>query len=80
MSKSLTMKNLLFFLLISLPFLNTSAQRTCASMEVLQQQLLEDPDYQNRIDAIEAHTAAYVAHHEHGEDGCGCGGSCSCQN
>ncbi|MBL7787187.1 MAG: fibronectin type III domain-containing protein [Chitinophagales bacterium] len=62
------MKNLLFFLLISLPFLNTSAQRTCASMEVLQQQLLEDPDYQNRLDAIEVHTAAYVAHHEHSQD------------
>ncbi|HNL07510.1 MAG TPA: hypothetical protein PKH93_08050, partial [Chitinophagales bacterium] len=37
-------------------------------MEVLQQQLLEDPDYQNRLDAIEVHTTAYVAHHEHSQD------------
>jgi hypothetical protein len=36
------------------------ARRSCASYEVLQQQLQDDPSYQKRLDEIEAFTANYI--------------------
>ncbi len=37
--------------------------RTCGSVDVLNQQLAADPNLQQRRDAIEQQTAAYIAHH-----------------
>ncbi len=48
--------------------LSTSAmaQRNCSSMDVLQRQLEEDPKRAAKLDAIEAHTAAYLENLDRG--------------
>jgi hypothetical protein len=43
------------------------AQRNCGSMDNLNNQLLQDPTMQDRMEQIEQHTQNYAAHHQHGE-------------
>lgn len=43
-------------------------KRNCASYEVLQRQLLEDPGYQSRLDEIEAFTSNYISLQKTGSD------------
>lgn len=55
-------------LLFSMLFLVVFAQeRSCASMEVLQQQLAQDPEMAARMEAIERHTQQF--HHDHDHEG-----------
>ncbi len=69
MKKHLFIK-LLATLLLAMLFIPVFAQeRNCATMEVLEQQLLQDPDLANRMEAIERHTQEFT--HQHAEDGSG---------
>ena len=62
--------NLLATLLLAMPAIVGFAQdRTCSTMEILEQQLLQDPDQATRMEAIERHTEDFI--HEHAADGSG---------
>lgn len=59
------------FATLLLLFLSTAVlfaqDRNCGSMNVLEQQLLQDPDMANRMEAIERHTEHYVRTHQEGD-------------
>jgi len=58
------MKHFLLFALLA--FITSSTlqaqQRNCASMEVLEELMQQDPGYQQRMEAIEQHTNNFISH------------------
>ncbi|MDZ4679617.1 MAG: fibronectin type III domain-containing protein [Saprospiraceae bacterium] len=62
--------NLLATLLLAIfATVGFSQERGCATMEVLEQQLLQNPDQADQMEAIERHTEDFI--HQHAEDGSG---------
>ena len=67
MEKQLFTKLMATLLLAMFAFTGFAQDRSCATMEVLEQQLLQDPHQAARMEAIERHTEDFI--HEHAADG-----------
>lgn len=69
MKRQLHTRLLATLLLAMLATISFSQERTCSTMEVLEQQLLQYPDQAIRMEAIERHTEDFI--HQHAADGSG---------
>ncbi|NUO01884.1 MAG: fibronectin type III domain-containing protein [Saprospiraceae bacterium] len=69
MEKKLYTKLLATLLMAMLAAFGFAQERSCATMDVLEQQMLQDPDLAARMESIERHTEDFI--HQHAEDGSG---------
>jgi len=69
MKKQLYTKLMATLILAMLTIAGFAQERTCAAMEMLEQQLLQNPDLADQMEAIERHTHDFT--HQHAEDGSG---------